>query len=127
MKLRRSTALFLAAVMLVSIIQAIPARAAGQTGDRILTERSSISPETPAVSPEGPDEDDTAVVTELDVEYNLDRQVLMMNWSGTNIQYADVYQDGNLIAERNTEGRLVLVTELAEKSEHTYRDRKSVV
>ena len=44
MKLRRSTALFLAAVMLVSIIQAIPARAAGQTGDIILTERSSISP-----------------------------------------------------------------------------------
>ena len=128
MKLRRSTALFLAAVMLVSVIQAVPARAAGQTGDRILTERSSVSPETPAVSPEnpaatpeGPDEDDTAVVTELDVEYNLDRQVLMMNWSGTNIQYADVYQDGNLIAERNTEGRLVLVTELAEKSEHTYR------
>lgn len=128
MKSRRSTALFLAAVMLVSVIQAVPARAAGQTGDRILTERSFVSPETPAVSPEspaatpeGPDEDDTAVVTELDVEYNLDRQVLMMDWSGTNIQYVDVYQDGNLIAERNTEGRLVLVTELAEKSEHTYR------
>ena len=34
MKLRRSTALFLAAVMLVSVIQAVPARAAGQTGDR---------------------------------------------------------------------------------------------
>lgn len=128
MKSRRSTALFLAAVMLVSVIQAVPARAAGQTGDRILTERSSVSPETPDVSPEGPaatpegpDEDDTAAITELDVEYNLDRQVLMMNWNGTNIQYADVYQDGNLIAERNTDGRLVLVTELAEKSEHIYR------
>ena len=75
MKSRRSTSLFLAAVMLVSVIQAVPARAAGQTGDRILTERSSVSPETPAVSPEspaatpeGPDEDDTAVVTELVVE-----------------------------------------------------------
>lgn len=63
----------------------------------------------------------TAAVTELDVEYNLDKQVLMMSWSGKNIRYADVYQDNVKIADKSAEGRLVLVTELAEKSEHVYR------
>lgn len=213
MKIRKSVALLLAAVMMLSVMHTMPASAAGQMEDEALAEVPAVSSETPSVSPEGPavtsegpveeptavidnlqksyqedeyklilsyettdcayikiyvngteqedhytgntyeymseteaasyefrmipyNDNDTAgeeltftytfpykkaVVTELDVEYNLDKKVLMMTWSGKNIKNVDVYQDNEKIAEKTAEGRLVLTTTLAESSEHIYR------
>ncbi len=206
MKVRKSVALLLAAVMMLSVMQTMPASAAGQTEDKALAGEAAVSPEGPVITPIEPDEEPTAVidnlqksyqededkiilkytttdcayikiyvngteqeahytqntyeympvteatsyafrmipyndnntagtelsftyalpykkavVTELDVEYNLDKKVLMMTWSGKNIKNVDVYQDNEKIAEKTAEGRLVLTTTLAENSEHTYQ------
>lgn len=62
-----------------------------------------------------------AVVDEMDVEYNLEKGVLMLDWSGDNITAADVYQDNVLIGEKITSGKLVLEIKLEPLSKHIYR------
>lgn len=66
-----------------------------------------------------------AVLEDADAEYNLERQVLIVDWYGENIAYADVYQDGELLyaEDRNkkqTDGRMILEIKLEAKSKHDY-------
>lgn len=62
-----------------------------------------------------------ASVTEVDAEYNLEKKVLIVDWWGENIAYADVYQDDQLMEEHVTESRLIREIDLEAKSKHTYR------
>lgn len=62
-----------------------------------------------------------AVVDDADADYNLERQVLIVDWQGDNILYADVYQDDVLIGERIRDGRLIYEVKLEPTSKHTYR------
>lgn len=62
-----------------------------------------------------------AVVEDVDAEYNLEKQVLIVDWEGDAIDYADVYQDNVLIAEKVKESRLILEIKLEPESKHTYK------
>lgn len=62
-----------------------------------------------------------AVIEEVDADYNLEKQVLILDWSGDDISYADVYQDDVLIAKKVTDRRLISEMALEPKSKHTYR------
>ena len=62
----------------------------------------------------------TAVVEALDADYNLERKVLILDWSGRNMEYADVYQDDEMIAEKTEGTRLILEVDFEPMSRHTY-------
>lgn len=62
-----------------------------------------------------------AVLDELDVNYDLENEVLVVDWDGANIAFADVYQDDVLIASNVAESRLLKDIKLEPLSKHTYR------
>lgn len=68
-----------------------------------------------------------AVVDEVDTDYNLEQQLLEIEWDGSNIAYVDIYQDDVLIAEsvlsaKAREGKYTLSNYPLEiNSVHTYR------
>lgn len=62
-----------------------------------------------------------AVLDELDVNYDLENEVLVIDWDGENIASADVYQDDVLIASKVAENRLLKDIKLQPLSKHTYR------
>lgn len=62
-----------------------------------------------------------AVVEDVDAEYNLEKQVLIVDWEGDSIDCADVYQDDVLIAEKVKESRLIREVKLEPESKHTYK------
>lgn len=63
----------------------------------------------------------TAVLDFLDVDYDLENGVLIVDWDGDNIASADVYQDDVLIASKVAEKRLLKDIKLPPLSKHTYR------
>ncbi len=62
-----------------------------------------------------------AVLEDIDVDYNLEKQVLIVDWTGSGIAYADVYQDDILIGKKIRNERLILEISLEAKSKHTYK------
>ncbi len=62
-----------------------------------------------------------AVVDDVDADYNLEKEVLIIDWTGSNIASADVYQDNVLLASKVTGGRLLIEIKLEPLSKHTYR------
>ncbi|MCI9416407.1 MAG: hypothetical protein HFI82_03185 [Eubacterium sp.] len=62
-----------------------------------------------------------AVVSEADADYNLERKVLIVDWEGESIAYADVYQDDVLIGSHVSDMRLILEIDLVADSKHTYK------
>ena len=62
-----------------------------------------------------------ASVEDVDVDYNLEKHVLVIDWEGRNIASADVYQDNVLIASKVKDMRYLTEMNLEALSKHTYR------
>lgn len=71
--------------------------------------------------PYAPESVAAAVLGEITVDYDLEKEVLIVEWAGTGIGYVDVYQDNVLIAAKAEGERLALGTKLDALSKHTYR------
>lgn len=64
---------------------------------------------------------ESAVLESVDVDYDLEKKILLVEWDGENISYVDVYQDDILLAEQVTGDRLVMEIDLEALSSHTYK------
>lgn len=62
-----------------------------------------------------------AELEDVDAEYNLEKQVLIVDWTGNGIAYADVYQDDVLLAQKVRDSRLIKEIKLEPESKHTYK------
>lgn len=62
-----------------------------------------------------------AVLTSVDVDYNLEKEVLMIDWDGTGIASVDIYRDDVLAAEHVTSDVYVANIKFEPKSKHTFR------
>ncbi len=62
-----------------------------------------------------------AVLEQVNVEYDLEKKILVVDWEGENIAYADVYQDDVLLAEMVSGDKLSTELSLEALSTHTYK------
>lgn len=63
----------------------------------------------------------TAILESVEADYDLEKKILLIEWDGENIAYADVYQDDVLLAEQVTGDRLLKEITLEALSSHTYK------
>ncbi len=61
-----------------------------------------------------------AVLEEVDVDYDLEEKVLVVDWIGDNIAYVDVMQDSVLIADNASGDRYLATTFLQPKTKYVY-------
>ncbi len=106
MRLRRGISLLLTAVMMFSMIQAVPASAAGAVSAEsfaITPENPAVSPESPEITPEGPAEERTAVINNLQKSYQEDEDKIVLNYETTDCSYIEIYVNGTKQEEHYTE------------------------
>lgn len=85
--------------------------------EELMSEEQGEQDEETLVS----EEYEAALLEEIEAEYDLEKKVLIVEWEGENIAYADVYQDDVLLAQQVSGNRLVKEISLEALSTHTYK------
>lgn len=85
--------------------------------EELMSEEQGEQDEETLVS----EEYEAALLKEIEAEYDLEKKVLIVEWEGENIAYADVYQDDVLLAQQVSGDRLVKEISLEALSTHTYK------
>lgn len=112
MSFRRSMALILTVIMIVSAIQTVPAKAAGGAEDKALTEGF-------AITPEAPEEDGTAEIDRLTVDYDRKAGHLFIEWEDTDTEYVDILLNGKSLVGHIYEKGIIVPCDLQPGASYT--------